>query len=45
LQEESGRFARRRQAASPCRASEERGGPDADEFSQPAQAGCGRTDG
>src|SRR5260221_446452 len=27
--------------ASPCRAWEERGGPDADEFSQPAQAGCG----
>jgi len=42
LQEESGRFARRRQAASPCRAPEERGGPYAEEFSQPAQAGCGR---
>src|SRR5262249_36514132 len=42
LQEESGRFARRRQAASPCRAPEERGGPYAEGFSQPARGGCGR---
>src|SRR5262249_62346146 len=32
----------RRRGASPGRAPEERGGPSAEEFSQPARAGCGR---
>src|SRR5215510_1614947 len=42
---ESGRFARRRQAASPCRAPEQRRRPARGRIAQPAQAGCGRTDG